>query len=115
MSKDFKTYQVDDLYPAVDGSSHLLIGCRRDDYSASRIARAVEDCDAHLLNLNLMLDETGEHDLLADIRVNRQSGEAVARSLMRYGFDVLNFSPGENPSDSTLRDRVEELLRYLNV
>lgn len=115
MSKDFKTYEVDDLYPAIDGSSHLLIGCRRDDYSASRIAHAVEDSNAHLLNLNLMLDDTGAYDLLVDIRVNRQSGEAVARSLARYGFEVLNFSPGETGSDSTLRERVEELLRYLNV
>ena len=54
MSKDFKTYQLDGLYPVHEGASHLLLGCRRDDYSASRIARAVEDCDAHLLNLNMM-------------------------------------------------------------
>ena len=115
VSKDFKTYQVDDLYPAIEGASHLLIGCRRTDYSASRIARAVEDSDAHLLNLNLMLDESGVYDLLVDIRVNRRSGESVARSLARYGFDVLNFTPGEDEADSTLRERVEELLRYLNV
>ena len=115
MSKDFKTYQVDDLYPAIEGASHLLIGCRRTDYSASRIARAVEDSDAHLLNLNLMLDESGAYDLLVDIRVNRRSGESVARSLARYGFDVLNFTHGEDEADSTLSERVEELLRYLNV
>lgn len=116
MSKDIKTYQVDELYPALEGSSHLLLGCRRDDYSASRIARAVEDCDAHLLNLNMMTDATQSYDMLVDIRVNRLSGEAIARSLARYGYDVLNFTPGDGPdNDSTLRRRVDELLRYLNV
>lgn len=116
MSKDIKTYQVDELYPAHEGSSHLLLGCRRSDYSASRIAHAVEDCDAHLLNLNMMTDENQNYDMLVDIRVNRLSGEAVARSLARYGYDVLNFTPGEDSAnDSTLRRRVDELLRYLNV
>ena len=116
MSKDIKTYQVDELYPVLEGSSHLLLGCRRGDYSASRIARAVEDCDAHLLNLNMMTDDTQSYDMLVDIRVNRLSGEAVARSLARYGYDVLNFTPGDDPdNDSPLRRRVDELLRYLNV
>ena len=116
MSKDIKTYQVDELYPAHEGSSHLLIGCGRNDYSASRIARAVEDCDAHLLNLNVMVDESEAYDMLVDIRINHISGEAVARSLMRYGYEVLEFTPGGAPGDdSTFRRRVDELLRYLNV
>ena len=117
MSKDFKTYQLGGLYPVHEGASHLLLGCRRDDYSASRIARAVEDCDAHLLNLNMMKDGDNAYDFLVDIRVNRLSGEAVARSLERYGYDVLDFTPGDtsDAEDSTLRRRVEELLRYLNV
>lgn len=115
MPKDFKTYQVDNLYPAPEGSSHLLIACRRADYSASRIARAVEDCDAHLLNLNLMLDDTGANDILVDIRVNCLSGQTVARSLARYGFEVLDFLPGDDVADATLRSRVEELLRYLDI
>ena len=117
MSKDFKTYQVDELYPAHEGSSHLLLGCRRDDYSASRIARAVEDCDADLLNLNVMSDDDNAYDLLVDIRVNRLSGESVARSLARYGYEVLDFSHGDmaDGDDSTLKRRVDELLRYLNM
>ena len=117
MSKDFKTYQLDELYPLHEGSTHLLVGCRRDDYSASRIAHAVEDCDAHLLNLNVMSDEDSGYDMLVDLRINRLSGEAVARSLERYGFDVLSFSgdASADSDDSTLRRRVEELMRYLNV
>lgn len=115
MSKDFKTYELDDLYPVQEGSTHLLLGCRRGDYSASRIARAVEDIDAHLLNLNVMTDPDDSHDLLIDIRINRRDGESAARSLERYGFDVISFTPGEGTDDSTLRDRVEELLRYINV
>lgn len=106
---------MDGLYPVVEGASHLLVGCRKEDYSASRIARAVEDCDAHLLNLNTMTDESRSYDLLVDLRVNRLCGEAVARSLERYGYEVLDFEAGEGLDDSTLRRRVEEVLRYLDV
>jgi len=116
VSKDLKTYELDALYPVMEGSMHLLLGCRRGDYSASRIARAVEDCDAHLLNLNVLLDENGQYDLLADIRVNRVNGESVARSLARYGFDVISFTGGDdNADDSTMKQRVEELLRYIEM
>ena len=116
MSKDFKTYEVDELYPVMEGASHLLIGCRRADYSASQIARAVEDSDAHLLNLNVMRDENEQYDMLVDIRINRVNGETVARSLERYGFDVIRFTPGDSDAgDSILRQRVEELLRYINI
>ncbi len=117
MSKDFKTYQLDELYPIAEGSRHILIGCRRDDYSASRIAAAVEDCDAHLLNLNVMTDDSGHHDIIADIRVNRLTVGALVRSLERYGFDVIAFD-GQDDSDGvddTLKERVEELLRYINM
>lgn len=117
MSKDFKTYQLDELYPLQEGSTHLLVGCRRDEYSASRIARAVEDCDAHLLNLNVMLDSDGMYDMLVDLRVNRVNVESIARSLARYGFEVIDFTGDLDTADndSTLRRRVEELMRYLNV
>lgn len=115
--KDFKTCQIDELYPAPEGSSRLLIGCRRSDYSASRIARAVEDCDAHLLNLNTQTDPSGDFDLLVNLRINRRSGAAVARSLERYGYEVIGFETSDDTEadDSRLRERIDELLRYLDV
>ena len=41
------------LFPQVDESTELTITCRPSQYSASAIAHAVEDADAHLLNLNV--------------------------------------------------------------
>lgn len=115
MSKDIKTFQLDELYPSAEGSSRLLIGSSRDAYSASKIAAAVEDADAHVLNLNLIMDESGTYDMLVDLRINRLNGESVARSLERYGFEVIDFAVAENPDESVLRRRVEELMRYINV
>lgn len=97
----------------MDDATTLTIACDSLDYSASAIARAVEDCDAHLLNLNV----TGEGDpgqVVADLRVNRRNGLSVARSLERYGFTVV--AVDDAPSalvDDTLRDRVNGLLRLI--
>lgn len=96
----------------------LTVGCTRSQYSASRIARAVEDCDAHLLNLNVTSFEgAGVADrslpVVIDIRVNQRNSSLVRRSLERYGFTVLNASSsdGTHPDDEALA----ALVRYLNT
>lgn len=119
--------QNDYFYPPVAESSRLLIGCSREDYSASRIARAVEDCDAHLLNLNITArpdktgDEEGEafrmpYQYLVDIRVSHRNASGVKRSLERYGYDVLDILSAEHSEDSEMmRKRIDELFRYLEI
>lgn len=79
------------LFPYSEDASELLVACRRLDYSASALARAVEDCDAHLLNLNLTGDTApdGSDDLIVELRVGHRNAMGVARSLERYGFRVL--------------------------
>lgn len=76
------------LFPHREESSRLLVGCIPAEYSASRIARAVEDADAHLLNLNVTSDgERMDNRIIAELRVSHRSPMAVARSLERYGYD----------------------------
>lgn len=120
----------DDAYffPAVGESSRLLVGCRREDYSASRIARAVEDCDAHLLNLNVTNMGDVAHDpdsdeacdfawpVVFDIRVTHRNATGIARSLERYGYSVLSTSNDTgDEGDSTSRERIDNLMRYLEI
>lgn len=110
-------------------SSRLLVGCRREDYSASRIAHAVEDCNAHLLNLNVtsLQGEDMRHadgydpeeyadakfPVVFDIRVSHRDAAGIARSLERYGYTVLEAQNAAGVDDETLRDRLEMLFKYL--
>lgn len=118
----------DYLFPPVAESSRLLVGCRREDYSASRIAHAVEDCNAHLLNLNVTaIDQTagfdevedytsdGKFPVVCDLRVSHRNAESISRSLERYGYTVIMSSDNETTDDNTLRRRINELFRYLEV
>lgn len=116
----------DYFYPALGESTRLLVGCRAEDYSASRIAHAVEDCNAHLLNLNITTgfagsntdadDEgTNPYPVLIDIRVSLRNAASIARSLERYGYHVLDALEPLDGDDDTSRERYLHLLRYLEM
>lgn len=115
-AKDSKIYDLEVLFPHTGEESRLLLGCHSEDFCASRIARAVEDCGAHLINLNVLAMEHPQAQTVVDIRVNRRDPAEVARSLIRYGFDILEMDgDGDTAIDPTLQDRVDELLHYLNL
>lgn len=104
------------LIPPQPESAELTVSCAPADFLASAIARAVEDADAHLINLNVTSRRHPDGSLLVHLRVNRRSPAAVARSLQRYGFTVIDGGPAEaSPLDSTLSDRAAQLLRILDV
>ena len=74
------------------------------DYSASRIARAVEDADAHLLNLNVTSDsERSDNRITAELRISHRDPEAAARSLERYGYEVIGAEGTADSDDSLMR------------
>ncbi|MDE6278878.1 MAG: hypothetical protein K2M05_02795 [Paramuribaculum sp.] len=105
------------LFPYREDSSELTVRCMRAQYSASLIARAVEDADAHLLNLNVTSDVTDNPgEIVVELRVSHRHPMSVARSLERYGFEVVTFKPGnEDPLAATAIERLGELMSYLKV
>lgn len=104
------------LYPPMEDVSRLLAACLPADYSASRIARAVEDADARLLNLNVTTDGLSlENRVVFELRVNHRSPLAVARSLERYGYDVLDVDNKALAEDALTASRLAELMRVFEL
>lgn len=113
--KDATINDFQRLFPPLDDESTLVLGCMRGHYSASRIAHAVEDCNAHLLNLNVTSTPSDLADIVVEIRVNHRNAEAISRSLQRYGYDILEAKSNHAEDNERLRSRANELLRYLEV
>lgn len=113
--KDILSSDFDLFFPPVQDESRLLVSCRQIDYSASMIARAVEDCNAQVLNLNVTSFTPDGAQLLVYLRVNHRNAEAIARSLARYGYDVIDAKSGANHETENMRSRANELLRYLEI
>lgn len=108
------------LFPLADDVSELTLVCPRRDYSASLIARAVEDCDAHLLNLNVTSDPSPDGDagsIVVELRVSRRDPSSIARSLGRYGYDVVDTrtADGSRVADTLAIERLRDLIRRLEV
>lgn len=104
--------------PPLPDSSVITVACRPDDFSASALAHAVEDSDAHLVNLNVTGLRLEDGRITVELRTNRLNSESTVRSLMRYGFDVLgpDAAPAEaQADDSPLRARALHLLHLLEI
>lgn len=107
---------LDRLFPPREESSRLLVSCLPSDYSASRIARAVEDADAHLINLNVTTDgERLDNRVVVELRVSHRSPLAVARSLERYGYEVADVEHDALADDTMASDRLNELMYYIDL
>ena len=112
-AKAIKFSAPEALFPPVADSSRLRVACRR-------VACAVEDCDAHVLNLNVVdtmsqVPADTSLSMLFDLRVSHRSAESVARSLERYGYTVLLVRNADGADSDTLRQRMDGLLRYLDL
>lgn len=107
------------LFPPVGECSELTITCRPGHYSASAIAHAVEDADAHLLNLNVVAGTEPNSPTTVLLRVNHRRGHSVARSLERYGYETVAMQSwsGDNAdsSDDVSAYRAAALLRMLDI
>ena len=103
-------------FPLAPGASLIEAECDVEQYSASGVARAVEDADVQMLGLWTrpagasdpskvkFLIMTGAHD---------PSG--AEHSLQRYGFTVTETFADDAPDYSTALERLGALQMYLKV
>ena len=102
------------LFAPVQDSCELTVEIDRSDYSASAIARAVEDADAHLLNLNVSALRPSEDGcVVIELRVSHRNAGAVSRSLERYGYRVTDIREGYDLEADTAMRRYAELMSRL--
>lgn len=101
------------MIAARDDCSVITLECVPADYSASRIAHAVEDTDAHLVDLWSVPAADGK--VRVTLRVRRDDPSQTVHSLERYGYEVLS-AYGNGYSDSAEAElRLLELKTLLNV
>ncbi len=111
------------LMPPRTEASVITVVCHPRDFSASALARAVEDSNAHLLNLNVTGARRDDGLLTIELRTSLRHPEATIRSLSRYGFETIDsqsFPADDTPADGkdfdgALRNRAAELIHILNL
>lgn len=103
------------MIAARDDCSIITVECRPEDYSASQIAHAVEDSDAHLVDLFSAPDHDGR--LRVTLRVRNTDPSSTVRSLERYDYQVVEArGSAEGRYDATIAaERLMALQALLNV
>lgn len=107
--------------PPRDESTLLTVVCHPADFSASALARAVEDSNAHLVNMNVTGTVRDDGRMTIELRTSLRHSDNTIRSLARYGFETVSCKsfPSEVEStddyDESLRSRAAELLHILNL
>lgn len=128
---DIKT-DLERLFPYFEESSTVIVSCSKPDYCASRLCHAIEDCNAHVLNLNIIdtsirydesmlfahpydTDFEADTRVYIEVRISHRDARAVTRSLERYGFTVEFVRSDAADSDDFAADRINNFFRMLNV
>lgn len=98
-----------------DDCSVITVECSPEDYSASLLAHAVEDSDAHLVDLFSVPADNGR--VRVTLRVRHSDPSAAVRSLERYDFRVLEaHSSGDSiQSLEIATERLLSLQALMNV
>lgn len=104
-------------FRAIDETSLIIVECHPDDYSASLIAHAVEDADAHLLSLLTApaQDNNQTNMMRVCLRVRLADPERAIHSLERYSFRVADAFSGDDALYTALDERLAALKVFLNV
>lgn len=103
------------MIAARDDCSVITVECAPEDYSASVLAHAVEDSDAHLVDL---FSVPGENGLIkVTLRVRHSDPTAAVRSLERYDFHVLEAHSSSDSIQSMeiATERLLSLQALMNV
>lgn len=102
------------LFSARDDSSIVVIDVAPDDFSASRMARAVEDANVHLVDFWSAPSPSAE-SIRVTLRVRSSDPSEVASNLERYGFQVIDAFGATYRNLETAVERLLSLKTLLNV
>lgn len=98
------------------GSNGALIAVEvnSEEYVLSQIIHLIESNNAYVLSiLSYCIKETSKQLLL--IRINLEDATPVLRSLERFNYTVKYYAQRQILSDETMKNRLNELMYYLEM
>ncbi|EJW95096.1 CBS domain-containing protein [gut metagenome] len=105
---------LSELCCAEVGGTILVLEIKQQDYSLAEIARIVESNNAHVLTLFSTCDNsTGR--MLITLKVDLEDASPVIRSFERFNYDVASLFMKRGVIDDILRQRMDEVLFYMNM
>lgn len=92
----------------------IAIEMNHNDYVLSQIIHLIESNNAHVLSMfSCFIKETGKQIIL--FKIDLEDASPVLRSLERFNYNVKYYLQKQLLTDETLKDRLDELMYYLEM
>jgi acetoin utilization protein AcuB len=92
----------------------IILQTTANNYSASQISQIVEGNDARILSLLVnKSDDSGNLEIT--VKVDQVDLSALVQTFTRYGYEISAVHMDNSMLNSMYEDRIELLLRYMNI
>ena len=98
----------------INENSLIILEVAVKDYTLSEIARLVEDNNARIVRLETLPLEDGM-SLLVSLKIDVVDISPVLRSFERYSYDIVYYFMREGDMNEVYKDRLNELMHYLDI
>lgn len=123
-TKEFIKSQLENFHTPVNSEEFIELTERENsliilqvpviDYTLTEIARLIESNNAHVLKLTVIPTENNS-DLLISIKLDISDLTNILRSFERFNYEVVYYFMKEGEINETQKDRLQELLHYLDM
>jgi CBS domain-containing protein len=96
-----------------DAGAILVLEVNEKDYSLAEISQIVESNDARILSANVT-STPDSTKMEVTLKVNRDNVDGIIQTFNRYDY-IISASFHQSGFDDSIRDRYDELMRYLNT
>ncbi|MPM63075.1 hypothetical protein SDC9_109955 [bioreactor metagenome] len=115
IEKQSVSFTVENFLGLSDAENSLVvIEISLIDYTLTEIARIVESNNARIMNVFILPVADG-NTLIISIKLNLLDISPVLMSLERFNYKVLHYEMKEGVVTETHKERLDELLYYLNM
>lgn len=95
-------------------NSLIILELPLKDYTLTEIARIVESNNAHVMSLSVM-PVLGGSQLFVSLKLDVDDLTSVLRSFERFNYTVLYYFMREGDVTDTQKERLDELMYYLEM
>ena len=106
--------KIGDLCNSRVNGATIALELNPQDYYLSQIVHLVEQNEAKVLNLFSYIDEKTSK-LILILKIDLEDASNVIRSLERFNYPVKYYTQKEMLCDETMRNRLNELMYYLEL
>ena len=108
------TEKIDEICNAGSHGALIAIETNPQDYSLSQLIHLAESNNARVLSMfSFIVPDTDKHIVM--IKIDLEDASPVLRSLERFNYKVKYYAQRQSLTDETMRNRLDELIYYLEM